>query len=103
MKKKIADPAKELQQLRTQLAIIKEQFDTQAHDVENLSIENGKLKAKIWQLDNNMRPIDFGTGKLYYLVEKESSAYLNDFVQALKNAALVVPLQVLVRSINNPY
>lgn len=87
--------------LEEELRITREQLDTQAHDVENLSIENDKLKAKIWQLENNLCPIDFGTGKLYYMVEKESSAYLNDLIQALKNAALVVPLPALVKSINN--
>lgn len=77
------------------------------HDVENLQKECDQLKCKILQYEQEelkkdtirQHEIDFGTGKLYYMISWGSAIALNELMQALKDAALVVPLHTLIRHI----
>lgn len=109
------------------------------HDVENLSAECDKLKAKVFELEHHNEVIssnfnvqakdvdyyikisdrykkeidrltmelekgdviDYGTGKLHYLIEKGSVMVLNELMQCLKETALVVPLPALIKHIKN--
>jgi hypothetical protein len=77
------------------------QSEVQAHDVENLSQECEKFKTGFYQ--STPHEIDFGTGKLYYRLENGSSAYLVELMIALKDAAMVVPLQALVKRVQSDH
>lgn len=72
-------------------------------DAEKYKIWALEFKNKVSELDAlvDFEEIDFGTGKLYYRINKGSTIVLNELMQALKDAALVVPLTSLVKSIKN--
>lgn len=80
------------------LTIVKE-------DAEKYKIWALEFKNKVSELEDDalvdFEEIDFGTGKLYYRINKGSTIVLNELMQALKDAALVVPLTSLVKSIKN--
>lgn len=81
------------------------------HDVENLESECRELKDQVFRLEHELEQatrgkkteefgvIDYGTGLLYYHVHKGSAIVLNELMQALKDAALVVPLPTLIKHI----
>lgn len=69
--------------------------------IENLSRECTDLKSAFYQ--SAPHEIDFGTGKLYYRIHKGSSASLTDLMSALKDAAMVVPLHVLVKRVQSEH
>lgn len=45
--------------------------------------------------------IDFGTGKLFYSIKKESAMSLNDLMNVITEKSMIVPLQSMVRAIKN--
>lgn len=48
---------------------------------------------------NEMGRIDFGTGTLYYAIKKESAITVKELMQAIRDNAMVVPLQQMTNAI----
>jgi len=56
-------------------------------------------KLKIETVMIAKHEIDFGTGKLYYSIQPGGTILLTELMQALQNAAMVVPLQQIIARI----
>lgn len=82
------------------MALIGDVYEAK-NTIENLSHEYAKLKSDFYQ--STPHEIDFGTGKLYYRLENGSSAYLVELMLALRDAAMVVPLQTLVKRMQSEH
>lgn len=70
-----------------------------------LAAKNKSLECKNIELtedaDIELTEIDFGTGKIMYKIEPFSAITVHELMQALKNAALVVPLASIINGIKN--
>ena len=53
------------------------------------------------RLESKEIEIDFGVGKIKVLIEPISSVATHELVQAIKNAAMLVPLPELIKKIES--
>lgn len=85
---------------------IKSQFAEQAKDIDDaykqikkLEEDKASYQAETISLNNMLHIVDFGTARLHFYIEKGGAITLNEFMQALQEAAMVTPLHKLTRAI----